>query len=316
MASSGEFQVPIDGWFMGRVKSYQPGTGYGFIECEETYRYFRRDVYLSRHQLEQLDIRTVPMGTDILFRVVVPDGKPQACDLAFPGAGKDMWSGQKGYSTSFCEDEAGQQKQGPRTDVEPTMKQCEHGLNGFKNCLQTLAMSLELHGLSDESFKALREADAALRCVQCRRDERTEGSKILLLLEQAKEKWGDKDNLCHHALRNGLAQRLSAPPVRPVEMPISRLRFTQNTHSKRFLHGPHAGKRIEWLTEQLLTGSVALDDPSMVLHVVYYHGHYRSLNNRHLTAIVKYAEEMEMRKLLPRQCRVRVWPLVRCLSMS
>ena len=184
MASSGEFQLPIDGWFMGRVKSYQPGTGYGFIECEETYRYFRRDVYLRRHQLEQLDIRTVPMGTDILFRVVVPDGKPQACDLAFPGAGKDMWSGQKGYSTSFCEDEAGQQKQGPRTDVEPTMKQCEHGLNGFKNCLQTLAMSLELHGLSDESFKALRQADAALRCVQCRRDERTEGSKILLLLER------------------------------------------------------------------------------------------------------------------------------------
>ena len=83
----------------------------------------------------------------------------------------------------------------------------------------------------------------------------------------------------------------------------------------RFLHGPHAGQRIEWLAEQLVSGSIALDDPSMVLNVVYFHGHYRSLNNRHLTAIIKYAGAMEKQGRLPRPCCVRVWPLVRYLSL-
>ncbi|CAE7923095.1 unnamed protein product, partial [Symbiodinium necroappetens] len=300
--ASGKIGEEAGKCFKGRIKSYQPGNGYGFIECPETYQDFGRDVYLSRQQLEQLRITTIPSNTDVAFKVYVRDGKPQAYDLELlchPRDGRGS-----GYSAPF----------GPEAGFELRAKQCEHALNRFADCLRTLSESLDLHGLGQQSRRALQEADAVLHCEECRRDEQTQGSKILLLLEQARQKWDDGNNLCHRALRNALKQRLEAP-AEPVEMPISRLRFTQASHSKRFLHGPHAGQRIESLTRQLLRGQTALDDPSMLLNVVYFHGSYRSLNNRHLTAIVKYAEEMETQSRLPKKCHVRVWPLVRGLRM-
>ena len=53
----------------------------------------------------------------------------------------------------------------------------------------------------------------------------------------------------------------------------------------------------------------------MVLNVVYYHGAYHSLNNRHLTAIVQYAHAVETQNRVPKKCYVRVWPLLRGLVL-
>ena len=118
------------------------------------------------------------------------------------------------------------------------------------------------------------------------------------------------------ALTHALSTRLSAPPVEPVALSIKQLRFTQTCHSKRFIHGPHAGQRIDWLVSQLETGQVLTSDPSMVLNVVFYHGNYRSLNNRHLVALVQYSDCLESRNLLPSKGFVRVWPLVRGLELD
>ena len=309
MASVGKIDEEEAKCFRGRIKSYQPGNGYGFIECSETYQNFGRDVYLSRQQLEQLHITTIPANADVTFKVYVRDASHR----------HTIWNCHAvqgmGEVQATAPLSVGGFTRSPEAEFKLLAKQCERALNRFADCLRTLSESLDLHGLGQQSRRALQEADAVLRCEECRRDERTQGSKILLLLEQAREKWDDRSNLCHQHLRSALKQRLEAP-TESVEMPIARLRFTQASHSKRFLHGPHAGQRIESLTRQLLRGETALDDPSMLLNVVYFHGSYRSLNNRHLTAIVKYAEEMETQNRLPKKCRVRVWPLVRSLAFS
>lgn len=146
-----------------------------------------------------------------------------------------------------------------------------------------------------------------------RRKARSERSSSL---EEAGNRWAEGSHPCHVALTNALSTRLSAPPVEPVALSIKQLRFTQTCHSKRFIHGPHAGQRIDWLVSQLQTGQVLTSDPSMVLNVVFYHGNYRSLNNRHLVALVQYGDCLESRNLLPSKGFVRVWPLVRGLELD
>ena len=269
-------------WF-GRVKSYEPGNsfnGYGFIECPEAYEEFGRDVYLNGHELRKLDIKTIPVGAEIVFQLDVREGQPRATNL-----------------------------------VLPSPKQCECMLFEYTEVLCKLSELLRLHGSTQVSYNALREAEDMLQCKECRRDESTEGAKVLLLLSEARQRWADKNHPCHEALREGLLKRLSKPPAQAVEMSIDRVRFTQQNHSKRFLHGPHQGQRIEWLTGQLLSGKIPFSDPSMVLNVVYYHGAYRSLNNRHLTAIVQYAHAVETQNRVPKKCYVRVWPLLRGLVL-
>ena len=195
------------------------------------------------------------------------------------------------------------------------LKRCEYNLHDYACALDKLLDCLSSNGLDDDSYHALRQAEDVLRCEQCRRDEQTAEAKVLLLLSQARQRWEDSKHTSHQALRDGLCKRLT-PPTQAQELSIDRIRFTQQTRSKRFLHGPHAGKRIEWLAEQLLAGRCSLQDPSMVLNVVYFHGAYRSLNNRHLTAVVQYARMMESKNQLPEKCYVRVWPLVRSLAFS
>ena len=70
-------------WF-GRVKSYEPGNGYGFIECAEAYEEFGRDVYLNGHELRKLDIKTIPVGAEIVFQLDVREGQPRATNLVLP----------------------------------------------------------------------------------------------------------------------------------------------------------------------------------------------------------------------------------------
>ncbi|CAK9068133.1 Uncharacterized protein (Fragment) [Durusdinium trenchii] len=247
---SGPLHVPR---WTGRIKSYQPGNGYGFIECSEAYHQFGRDVYLSGQELQKLDIMTIPVGTEVLFDIELRGGRPRARNL----------SGLREQASAECL-------------PERTLKQCEYRLDQYANALRELSHCLHLYGLDRRSYNALKQAEGMLRCQECRRDEH-EGCKVLRLISEAAEKWTDASHPCHQSLREGLLQRCSPPPCEPIQMSIDRIRFTQEMHSKRFLNGPHAGQRIEWLTDQLLSGAISFSDPSVVLNVVYFHGAYRGL---------------------------------------
>jgi len=143
------------------------------------------------------------------------------------------------------------------------------------------------------------------------------GSGVLSLLDEADARWEDKRHPSHAALKNALDARLSPPAREPSQCTVSRLRFTHNRHSHVFRHGDHAGNTVAWLVDKLLAGRIRPEDPSMVLNVVLFHGEYRSLNNRHAVALVRYAEEVERQSPgSPVTCFIRVWPLVRGLRLD
>lgn len=87
---------PIDesggviGEFMGTIKSFAEGTGYGFIECPEIKAQFACDVFLHYTQR-----RNYKVGNKIKFTAVLnKDGKPNA---------KDLKSGLKGTTPTAVE---------------------------------------------------------------------------------------------------------------------------------------------------------------------------------------------------------------------
>ncbi|CAJ1340119.1 unnamed protein product, partial [Effrenium voratum] len=278
----------------GNVKSYQPGAGYGFIQCDDV-----GDVFLHKSQLRRLNLETLPTGAEVVFDVEMTKRGPQAYNLFLAEeAAKGLPETQAKVAEENCE-----------------RRFCEYGLNRYEHCLRRLLDSLETSGFGERSLAALKEVESALQCANCCADERF-GSKVLLLVAEAGQRWADRKHPCHSALLASLRGRLSAPPPQPVKLSINKLRFTQADHSKSFLHGEHAGQRIDWLVDQLLSGNISVEDPSMVLHVVYYHGMHRSLNNRHLTALVRFGELMASRDLPVPKCLVRVWPLVRGLQLD
>ncbi|CAJ1428819.1 unnamed protein product [Effrenium voratum] len=278
----------------GTVKSYQPGAGYGFIQCDDV-----GDVFLHKSQLRRLNLETLPTGAEVVFDVEMTKRGPQAYNLFLAEeAAKGLPETQAKVAEENCE-----------------RRFCEYGLNRYEHCLRRLLDSLETSGFGERSLGALKEVESALQCANCCADERF-GSKVLLLVAEAGQRWADRKHPCHSALLASLRGRLSAPPPQPVKLSINKLRFTQADHSKSFLHGEHAGQRIDWLVDQLLSGNISVEDPSMVLHVVYYHGMHRSLNNRHLTALVRFGELMASRDLPVPKCLVRVWPLVRGLQLD
>lgn len=265
------------------------------IPEKETFAHFGHDVFLHKSQLRRLQAHALPAGTEVTLDVDWTTKKPQAYNLRLR---------ESETEETRCHDEVLRQ-----------MRFCEYGLHQFEKSLRNLKKLLELEGRSGTSFEALKSASSVLKCSKCQQDERR-GANVLLLLEEAGNRWAEGSHPCHVALTNALSTRLSAPPVEPVALSIKQLRFTQTCHSKRFIHGPHAGQRIDWLVSQLETGQVLTSDPSMVLNVVFYHGNYRSLNNRHLVALVQYGDCLESRNLLPSKGFVRVWPLVRGLELD
>ena len=265
------------------------------IPEKETFAHFGHDVFLHKSQLRRLQAHALPAGTEVTFDVDWTTKKPQAYNLRLR---------ESETEETRCHDEVLRQ-----------MRFCEYGLHQFEKSLRNLKKLLEIEGRSGTSFEALKSASSVLKCSKCQQDERR-GANVLLLLEEAGNRWAEGSHPCHVALTNALSTRLSAPPVEPVALSIKQLRFTQTCHSKRFIHGPHAGQRIDWLVSQLESGQVLTSDPSMVLNVVFYHGNYRSLNNRHLVALVQYGDCLESRNLLPSKGFVRVWPLVRGLELD
>jgi len=68
--------MPPPGRCVGRIKSFNPNHGFGFVDCPAMYERFGRDVFIHKAQLGDFKV-----GTDITF-VCEPnkDGLPQARD--------------------------------------------------------------------------------------------------------------------------------------------------------------------------------------------------------------------------------------------
>lgn len=68
------------GRFLGKVKSYNEEKGFGFIECNETYKEHGRDVFIHGKQLGDFS-----EGIEVMFSCDLnKDGKPQARDVTLP----------------------------------------------------------------------------------------------------------------------------------------------------------------------------------------------------------------------------------------
>ena len=84
-ARPGSVKISI---YDGKVKSYNKAKGFGFIECAETFRDFKRDVFLHKQQAESPYLKLQP-GDLVLFEVEInQQGNPQARNVKkqLPGA--------------------------------------------------------------------------------------------------------------------------------------------------------------------------------------------------------------------------------------
>lgn len=112
-------------------------------------------------------------------------------------------------------------------------------------------------------------------------------------------------------VRGMLRGQLDAPQA-SVLMPIQDVRYTQDHASGSFAHGPHSGRSVVDLAEDLACGRVQTTEDSMVLDVIFWHGEYWSCNNRHLKALKLYMRMAHPDRKPARgeeMARVRVWPL-------
>lgn len=67
--------------YRGRIKSFNPGHGFGFIHCEDLLRYFGRDVFLHPNQLAN----GMGIGVEVEFMVTLnKNQQPQARDIKLP----------------------------------------------------------------------------------------------------------------------------------------------------------------------------------------------------------------------------------------
>ena len=80
-----------------------------------------------------------------------------------------------------------------------------------------------------------------------------------------------------------LGQRLAAPCT-TQEVLLDEIRYTHDSIANQYRHGPHRCMQVQDLSQALLQDQVMPEDEGMILAVVWHHGFYRSLNNRHLDA--------------------------------
>lgn len=67
---------PAECRYSGTIKSFNELTGFGFIECPETFLMFGRDVFLHKQQRGRF-----AQGDSVTFKLELSKGKPQAQDL-------------------------------------------------------------------------------------------------------------------------------------------------------------------------------------------------------------------------------------------
>ncbi|CAD7947191.1 unnamed protein product [Amoebophrya sp. A120] len=66
--------------YIGIVKSYNAGNGYGFIDCPDTYQEYHRDVFLHRMEFEAAKCE---VGNEVRFEVQTSDrGQPRAVNVS------------------------------------------------------------------------------------------------------------------------------------------------------------------------------------------------------------------------------------------
>lgn len=66
--------------FRGRVRSFNSGVGYGFIECEMAKNEYKRDVFLHSQQVKERDLK---IGDTIEFKIMLNAKKqPQAREIS------------------------------------------------------------------------------------------------------------------------------------------------------------------------------------------------------------------------------------------
>jgi len=66
--------------FRGKVRSFNSGVGYGFIDCETAKNEYKRDVFLHLQQVKEKDLK---IGDTIDFRICLNSKKqPQARDIS------------------------------------------------------------------------------------------------------------------------------------------------------------------------------------------------------------------------------------------
>jgi len=65
--------------FIGMIKSYNSGNGYGFVECAETFAIYGRDIFLHRTEYEACG---VDVGSQVRFTIVLSEkAQPRAVNV-------------------------------------------------------------------------------------------------------------------------------------------------------------------------------------------------------------------------------------------
>lgn len=62
--------------YIGYLKSYNPGQGYGFIACDDTFKIHKSDVFIHKAQIEEKSDGAPEIGQWVEF-IVKPNDKNQ-----------------------------------------------------------------------------------------------------------------------------------------------------------------------------------------------------------------------------------------------
>eukprot|EP00747_Dinoflagellata_sp_TGD_P019153 gnl/TRDRNA2_/TRDRNA2_126980_c0_seq1.p1 gnl/TRDRNA2_/TRDRNA2_126980_c0~~gnl/TRDRNA2_/TRDRNA2_126980_c0_seq1.p1 ORF type:complete len:317 (+),score=24.39 gnl/TRDRNA2_/TRDRNA2_126980_c0_seq1:142-951(+) len=186
--------------------------------------------------------------------------------------------------------------------------------DALKQLAQVIGTAAEGHEWQDVRNR-IREILARPTCPLCRQDLEDSGlfrafSDLLEYWDGPRYKWVE----AHKNINIALRKRLE-PPTATHKLPLDSVRYTHDDISKSFRHGEHANRKVSGVCQDLLKSRATPNDEAMVLDVVFYHGHYRSLNNRHLDA------QKQAQECLPKWIQaehpawVRIWPLTRGMKI-
>merc|ERR1712066_1099380 len=68
-------QMGQAGMYQGRIKSFNSEKGFGFIECEQTFAHYNRDVFLHKAQIGDMAVGTWVSFTCEVSKQCMPQAK-------------------------------------------------------------------------------------------------------------------------------------------------------------------------------------------------------------------------------------------------
>ena len=89
-----------------------------------------------------------------------------------------------------------------------------------------------------------------------------------------------------------MAMRRYQPQLQRV--PVSTVHYTQDSISCTFRHGPHHGRSLSSLVDDLQSEKIPVEHGNLVLDVVEWEGRRRCLNNRRLWCLKEYARRLDL----------------------